>query len=68
MWLFGDTHGQLSSYVSHGHASREEDAGQPGADVEEVWGRVLIDSVVHQQLRDQGGEEGDGDAQPQATS
>ena len=33
-------HGQLSSYVPHRHASREEDAGQPGADVEEVWGRV----------------------------
>ena len=29
---------------------------------------LLIDSVVHQQLRDQGGEEGDGEAQPQATS
>lgn len=29
---------------------------------------LLVDAVVHQQLRDQRGEEGDGDPQPEAAS
>lgn len=33
-------HGQLPPYVAHGNASGEEYAGQPGADVQEVRGRV----------------------------
>lgn len=68
VWLFRDTHSQLPPYVPHRHASREKDAGQPGADVEEVRGRVLIDAVVHQQLGDQGGQEGDGDPKAKAAS
>lgn len=32
---------QLSSYVSHSNDSSKEDTRQPGADVQEVWRRVL---------------------------
>lgn len=33
-----------------------------------VGRRLLVDTVVHQQLGDQRGEEGDGDPKPKATS
>lgn len=41
--------------------------GPPGGG-DAVGRRLLVDTVVHQQLGDQRGEEGDGDSKPKAAS
>lgn len=41
---------QLSSDVPHRYDSSEEDARQPGPDVEEVWRRVPRENKTHQPL------------------
>lgn len=35
-------HSQLPAYVSHGDSAREEDAGQPGSNVQEIWRGVPV--------------------------
>lgn len=61
-------HGKLSPNIAHGDSSREEDARQPWAHKQEVRGRVAVDAVVHKQLGDEGGKDGNADAKTEAAA